>query len=258
MSLFISRFVPLRFAGWLSTHLSRNALRVAACMMTGLATPLAHATQHVAGADRQVQQVSISATEFNHLTMGGGRHLSQVVPTVPGSLSYTKDGASLWFKPANPTALNETITIFVTDDAGTAYRLLLVPGARPAEDIRIEPPTRQPDGAHALRASSFVRQIKQLMLAMAGADGAPELDYTRVNQSAPLWKEARLTLDRRYEQDDFVGEAWTLTNTTHADLTLDEREFYAPGVLAIAVQTTNLPPGASAAVYVVRERGEHE
>ncbi|AEA65632.1 type-F conjugative transfer system secretin TraK [Burkholderia gladioli] len=216
----------------------------------------AQAIQVVKGADRQPQQVSISAAEYNLLSMSGGRKFSQIVPAVPGSISWTKDGGKLWLIPANPTALNESITVFVTDDAGTTYRLILVPGPRPAEDVRIEPPAAS--ATQTLRASAFQRRVKLLMLAMAGGQGAPQLSYTSVDTVVPLWKEAVLTLVRQYSDGDFVGETYTLSNTSHADMAIDERELYAPGVLAIALENANLPAGASTIVYVVRERGDHE
>ncbi len=216
----------------------------------------AEAIQFVKGADRQTQQVSVSAAEYNLLSMSGGRQFTEIVPAVPGSVSWTKDGAKLWLKPANPTALNESITIFVSDDAGATYRLSLVPGPRPAEDIRIEPPATH--ATRALRASAFQRRVKLMMLAMAGGQGAPQLAYTSVDTAVPLWKEASLTLVRQYSDSDFVGETYTLSNISHADMTLDERELYAPGVLAVAIENASLPAGASTIVYVVRERGDHE
>ncbi|WP_338157420.1 TraK domain-containing protein [Burkholderia glumae] len=45
----------------------------------------------------------------------------------------------------------------------------------------------------------------------------------------PLWKEATLTRVREYSDGDLVGETYTLANTSHNDLSLDERELYAPG-----------------------------
>ncbi|MCQ4438042.1 type-F conjugative transfer system secretin TraK, partial [Clostridioides difficile] len=78
----------------------------------------AHAIQVVKGADRQTQQVSISAAEYNVLSMSGGRSFSKIVPALPGSISWTQDGGKLWLMPANPTALKESITVFVIDDAG--------------------------------------------------------------------------------------------------------------------------------------------
>lgn len=231
---------------------ARLAVAAAALLITGRT----YAIQNVRDADRQAQQVNISAAEYNLLSMSGGRHFTRIVPAVPGSVSWTQDGGTLWLKPANPTALNETITIFVIDDAGINYRLSLVPGPRPAEDIRIEPPAAR--ATHALRASAFQRHVKLMMLAMAGGQGAPQLAYTSVDTTVPLWKEATLALVRQYRDGDLVGETYTLSNTSHTDMTLDERELYAPGVLAIAIESANLPAGASTIVYVVRERGDHE
>ncbi|ALK35183.1 type-F conjugative transfer system secretin TraK [Burkholderia plantarii] len=216
----------------------------------------AKAISLVKGADRQAQQVAVSAAEYNLLTMSGGRQITKVVPTVPGSLSWTQAGSQFWFKPSNPSALNETITLFVFDDAGVSYRLTLVPGPRPAEDVRIEPPASRT--SRALRASAFQRHVKLLMLAMSGAQSAPQVAYTSVETAVPLWKEATLTRVREYSDGDLVGETYTLANTSHNDLTLDERELYAPGVLAVAIEDTSLPAGASTIVYVVRERGEHD
>ncbi|HEM7898334.1 type-F conjugative transfer system secretin TraK [Burkholderia cenocepacia] len=221
-----------------------------------LTTASVHAIQVVKGADRQAQQVSISAAEYNVLSMSGGRIFSKIVPAVPNSISWTQDGGKLWLMPANPTALNESITVFVIDDAGTTYRLLLVPGPRPAEDIRIEPPAAR--STQAFHASAFQRRVKLMMLAMAGGRGAPQLSYTSVDTIVPLWKEAVLTLVRQYSDGDFIGETYTLSNTSHSDMAIDERELYAPGVLAVAIENANLPAGASTIVYVVRERGDHE
>ncbi|MGS0979360.1 hypothetical protein [Burkholderia glumae] len=67
-----------------------------------------------------------------------------------------------------------------------------------------------------------------------------------------------LTRVREYSDGDLVGETYTLANTSHNDLSLDERELYAPGVLAVAIEDANLPAGASTIVYVVRERGDHD
>lgn len=227
----------------------------AALALAGYGT--ARATQAVTDADRRVQQVTISAVEFNRMSMDGGRHFAEIVPAQPGSISYTKDASSIWLKPSNPTALNETITLFVTDDTGVTYRLSLVPTAKQAEDIRIEPPKRGSD-RRGLRATSFERQVKKLILAMAGGEGALGLESTQVNQPVSLWKEAQLTLARRYAEGEFVGEVYSLSNISRADMMLDERELYARGVVAIAIENASLPAGASTNVYVVRERGENE
>ncbi|WP_257806875.1 type-F conjugative transfer system secretin TraK [Burkholderia glumae] len=242
-------------------HLRRRGV---ARLMLPLVAPLAglfvaapaSAISIVKGADRQAQQVFVSAAEYNLLTMSGGRQITKVVPTVPGSLAWTQAGNQFWFKPSNPTALNETITIFVFDDAGVSYRLSLVPGPRPAEDVRIQPPASST--GRALRASAFQRHVKLLILAMSGAQSAPQVAYTSVETAVPLWKEATLTRVREYSDGDLVGETYTLANTSHNDLSLDERELYAPGVLAVAIEDANLPAGASTIVYVVRERGDHD
>ncbi|WP_318828364.1 type-F conjugative transfer system secretin TraK [Burkholderia cepacia] len=240
---------------WSTSHTNVTfRLVVGAAMFVAAAS--AHAIQVVKGADRQAQQVSVSAAEYNVLSMSGGRSFSKIVPAVPGSVSWTQDGGKLWLMPANPTALNESITVFVIDDAGTTYRLMLVPGPRPAEDIRIEPPAAR--STQTLHASAFQRRVKLMMLAMAGGQGAPQLSYTSVETVVPLWKEAVLTLVRQYSDSDFVGETYTLSNTSHRDMAIDERELYAPGVLAIAIENANLPAGASTIVYVVRQRGDHE
>ncbi|MET3631933.1 type-F conjugative transfer system secretin TraK [Burkholderia sp. 572] len=240
---------------WSTSHTNVTfRLVVGAAMFVAAAS--AHAIQVVKGADRQAQQVSVSAAEYNVLSMSGGRSFSKIVPVVPGSVSWTQDGGKLWLMPANPTALNESITVFVIDDAGTTYRLMLVPGPRPAEDIRIEPPAAR--STQALHASAFQRRVKLMMLAMAGGQGAPQLSYTSVETVVPLWKEALLTLVRQYSDSEFVGETYTLSNTSHRDMAIDERELYAPGVLAIAIENANLPAGASTIVYVVRQRGDHE
>ncbi|WP_257755442.1 type-F conjugative transfer system secretin TraK [Burkholderia glumae] len=68
----------------------------------------ASAISIVKGSDRQAQQVFVSAAEYNLLTMSGGRQITKVVPTVPGSLAWTQAGNQFWFKPSNPTVLIST------------------------------------------------------------------------------------------------------------------------------------------------------
>jgi conjugal transfer pilus assembly protein TraK len=91
-----------------------------------------------------------------------------------------------------------------------------------------------------------------VLLALA-RDAEPE-DMTARNtlEIVPLWNEARLILVRTLDGALF-GEKYQLINVSSSRMTIDERELYRPGVLAVMVDSLELEPGESTDVLVVLE-----
>ena len=111
-------------------------------------------------------------------------------------------------------------------------------------------PEAQPGTAHP-----FVVEVKSLIRAMALEREPDGYTLAVVNRAVPLWNEARLVLQRRYEGDR-IGEVYRLTNTSGAEMRIDERELgvLADDIEAVALERHELQPGESTAVYLVREQ----
>lgn len=188
------------------------------------------------------------------------------MPGQVGQIVGKKDEAQgvLYFS-LNPDAPpNGTVTLFVTDEQNTTYKLVLVPRAIAAEEIILRPPAekvatgKKPTAADG-RAGSYQRRIKDLVLVMADDELSDvAVDKVAVNKEVPLWKEGRLILESTYMQMDFVGEKYRLTNVSGADMLLVEQELFRRGVRAVSVRNQTLAPGDSTHIYIVRERKENE
>lgn len=223
------------------------------------------ATQLIDNAHQQHVQVNISARESNRLAVEG-RRIANVVPGQAGQIVAKKDEAQgvLYFS-LNPEApVNGTVSLFVTDEQNTTYKLVLVPRAIAAEEIVLRPPADKPvsakKGAGADgRATSYERRLKDLVLVMADDElQDASVDKVDVSREVPLWKEGRLVLESKFMQADFVGEKYRLTNVSATDMLLVEQELFRRGVRVVSVRNQTLAPGDSTYIYIVRERKDNE
>lgn len=221
------------------------------------------ATQYIDGADKQHQTVNISSREQNRLAIAG-RRIQNVVPSRKGAIVYEIDKqlGVIFFTLANDTVTNETMTLFVTDEKGVSYKLIMVPKSSPGEELILNPPaekvSRETVGGADGRASNYQRQVKEMLLAMANKEFATNHDVVEVNANIPLWKEGQLTLVAKHLGAQIVGEKYRLTNITQGAMLLSEQELYRPGVKAVAIDTHSLDTGDSTMIYVVRDRKENE
>lgn len=224
-------------------------------------TSNAHSDVEVRGADSQVAEVAISRYEQNLIEIKD-RKISSVIPSVNGSLSYQKDSTNgvLYFQLANPNFLG-TISVFVNDNEGERYKLILVPSEQAAQEIIIVPPTpRGQSQGESLqlreKSGSYIYEIKQMMFDLGRAgNGENTSDVMKkivVNKKIPLWKQTDLVLANRYDNSVLMGEEYYLTNKTDKTLVMREQEFYRNNVLAVSIDKLNLEPNETTVVYVVR------
>ena len=223
------------------------------------------ATQLIENSNNQHVQVNISARETNRLAIEG-RRIVNVVPGQAGMLKAKKDEAQgvLYFALDPEFSAAGTVTLFVDDDQGITYKLILVPRAISAEEIILRPPVDKSAAAQRAvtadgRAASYERRIKDVMLVMTD-DELPDnaAEKIDVNKEVPLWKEGRLILASQYLMGNFVGEKYKLTNVSSSDMILVEQELYRRGVRAVSVKNQTLAPGDATDIYIVRERIENE
>ncbi len=230
-----------------------------------LSSSLANATQLIENSNTQHVQVNMSARETNRLAVEG-RRIVNVVPGQAGMLKAKKDEAkgALYFSLDPETPATGTVTLFVDDDQGITYKLILVPRAISGQEIVLRPPAEKAAAATRTnsadgREATYARRIKDLVLLMSDDElqdsAADKID---VNKEVPLWKEAKLVLSSKYLMGAFVGEKYRLTNISSNDMLLVEQELYRRGVRAVSVKNQTLAPGNATDIYIVRERKENE
>jgi conjugal transfer pilus assembly protein TraK len=225
----------------------------------------ARGAELIEDADLKPQVVIISVAEQNALSIQG-RRIASVIPPQNGLFQVQKDDALgvLYFRLSAPST--QAISVFVTDDRGTRYQLMMNPKAVPAQDIVLKASVpvalsamqslTQADGV--TRPMAYQKRIKELMLALADRNGSTRLTTTIVNTLVPLWTEGRLLYQEKVFDNDFVGEVYELTNTGASDLHLVEQELIRPGVIAVSIAQHSLEPQARTAIYIIRMRQAHE
>lgn len=187
-----------------------------------------------------------------------------MVPSVKGVLAGQKDEAlgAYYFTLASESPNQGTVTVFVSDEKGVTYKLILVPRPVAGEEILIRPPSEKvtPSSRAAAdgRTVSYQRRIKDLMLVMADDELKDSVETIAVNKEVPLWKEGRLILVAKYMDGGVVGEKYRLTNVSPSEMLLVEQELYRRGVRAIAVEHHTLMQGDGTDIYIVRERKDNE
>jgi conjugal transfer pilus assembly protein TraK len=229
-----------------------------------LSSSVVQARQLIENSHKEQVLVNVSARETNRLAVEG-RRIVNVVPGQAGMLKAKKDEAqgALYFSVDPEAKTAATLTLFVDDDKGVTYKLLLVPRAVSGGEIILRPPvetlaanrTTRADG----RAASYARRVKDLVLLMSDSElqdnGGERIE---INKEVPLWKEGKLVLDSKYLMGDFVGEKYRLTNVSNTDMLLVEQELYRRGVRAVSIKNQTLAPGNSTEIYIVRKRNENE
>lgn len=150
-------------------------------------------------------------------------------------------------------------SVFITDDRGRAYPILMTPVDVPADMVVLKDKTRKAAAPSVVeKAGSYERTIKGMVLIMASGAIPSDMDIREIGQDIPLWKEARLSLERTYIGQSIVGEKYTLANVSGAAMVVAEQELYRKGVLGISVENMNLAPGEATNVFVVREKKSNE
>lgn len=149
---------------------------------------------------------------------------------------------------------DKPVNLFVASAQAT-YTLILRPVDTPADTIVIRDSAQAaPAGRATGRTTRHVQALKHLLSALATEQLPPGYQRVDVDRPLALWREARATLQHRYEGRGLIGERYQLQNLSTAELVLAEQEFDRAddAVLAVAIEQHTLAPGGSSAVYVIR------
>lgn len=228
--------------------LKKHLTPILLSLLASLALPT-YGTQLIPHADKTHQQAFISAQEQNRLAIAG-RRIASVIPSQKGVISVIKDEAlgALYFTLSNAQQLG-SITLFVSDDAGATYKLILHPKSIPGEEIILQPSVTEPR-SQATDHGSYQSRIKDLAALMAEVGSSHKVT---INQEVKLWQESHFLLLSQYDEyPGLLGEKYRLTNISASSMELLEQEFYRTGVLAVAIEQHTLAPGESTHILIIR------
>lgn len=216
-------------------------------------------------AQREPTRIKVDGAKINEVV--GNVYDPQRNPAGELLIEMDKAKGEIFVRPINAT-LSQAVSLFLSTDRAT-YALLLNPMPIAAGTIVLREATSRPvpvgaEGAHpaspgasapfALPASSFVRQVKAMMAAMAANRVPSDVEIREPAQGVALWTEAQFTLQRQFFARSIVGEHYLLTNVSASEMVLAEPQLYKEGVRGVAIEWHTLQPGESTNVYIVRDR----
>lgn len=240
------------------THSPKNTKAAATlAIVLATATHQVSAVQIVEGGDGSTIYAKLSKKEMTRLSLEHGRIASLRVKE--GELGVDPDDETGQLFLSVPANANKPINGFLTTDAGNTYTLVLQIVDTPADSIIIkQPKSRQAPERNDFKSTSYDKAVKRLVTAMANDELPDDMQVKQIGQRIDLWQEAAMTLEVQYTAGGMVGERYLVANVSKEAMVLDEREFYRKGVSVIALDQLNLAPGASARLYVIREKNQNE
>lgn len=207
--------------------------------------------------DGAVVSARISGIEPNRLLIRDGRVHKVWGAEGKTELKPDKETGQVYLQPAGEWR-HRPFSLFVKDEEGAVYTLVLTPTDMPSETVTLIRPQRAPvvDREKAVTWETEQPYEKTLLdLVRNMSRGTLPNGYVRVeiDREIKLWREARLVVQARYLGGNIGGEIYELTNVDHKAIRLDEREFYRKHVLAVSIDRHALAPGASTKIYLVTE-----
>ncbi len=193
---------------------------------------------------------TVSRSEPNLIRVEGRKIRS--IRGVEGELLITpdKETGAAYLKTNTDKQL---LSVFVADDAGRHWKLMLKVADVPAETLVIRDRSRARVEGRAFNADdSRNAAIRRVMLALERDTEPEDMTARDTLVIVPLWNEARFVLVRTLE-GAWLGEKYQLTNISSSRMVIDERELYRRGVLAVMVDSLELEPGEATNVMVVLE-----
>lgn len=142
------------------------------------------------------------------------------------------------------------VALFLTTDRNETHSLTLVPDARMSQEIILgsrsikEPESyKRPSTSLPVEtASDTDTTLKNLIVALARNELPVSMTATNRCGNNCL---------RRFIGEEISGEVLVYKNKTSSHMTLSERLFYEAGILAVAIENTELAAGQSTRIYRV-------
>jgi conjugal transfer pilus assembly protein TraK len=164
------------------------------------------------------------------------------------AVTADKEAGTAYLKP---TTDKPTLSIFVSDENGRTWKLLLSVTDGPSDSITLKGRSVASSGLPPGKDVARNQLIKRVLLSLQ-SDIEAEMEARAANEIVPLWTEALFVLTRVID-GPLKGEKYLLTNTSANTMVIDERELYRRQVIAISIAKLQLSPGETTEVFVISE-----
>lgn len=226
-------------------------VRLSLTILISLFAASSHALTSLMVADGQTVQAKISAIAPNRLKINGGR--IRKITGAEGVLNVKPmpDLGEIHFT-VKSGKVGRAIDLFVIDDKGNTYSLILTPVRMPAESIVLHRINADREKAYEWeKSTAYTTTLKNLLKLMAKGDIPEGYEVIDRNKMIPLWSEVRLVLKKRYTGATLRGFCYEIENVDQKPLKMAEQEFYKKGVLAVAIEQHELMPGEKTNIFIV-------
>jgi conjugal transfer pilus assembly protein TraK len=146
---------------------------------------------------------------------------------------------------------------FLTDSK--TYSMVLIPKGIPSETViaRIEDISEKEGALSWEKEQPYISAIKSLMKAMYTnmPPNGYEVAGTDATNDVSKWAGLSQILNKKYSGASFVGEVYTVINSSGDVVRLREQEFYEKGIMALSIDIHELRPNEKTEVYVIRHLG---
>jgi len=196
------------------------------------------------GSPTESTVATVSRNEPNMIKVDG--HKIRRIYGAEGLFTVTPEEETgvAWLKPLTDKPM---MSVFITDDAGQHFKLLLKVEDIPAETIIVKGKNEPMRNAASVKNEPRNEEMLGAILALYDGEGDAK------SATIPLWKGTKFELVRVLELRGLRGEAYLLTNISAKEIVADEREFYRDGVQAVSIEKPVLAAGDSTQVFVISE-----
>ena len=223
---------------------------MALALLFGSISVPAFSGQYLEGSPDDGLIATVSRSEPNLIRVEGRKIRS--IQGVEGEFLVTpdKETGTAYLKVNTDKPL---FSVFVADDSGRHWKLILKVADVPAETLVIRDRSRaRAEGKAVIADESRNSAIRRVLLALERDTEPEDMTARDSMEIIPLWSEARFVLVRTLE-GALIGEKYQLTNLSSSKMVIDERELYRAGVLGVMIDSLELAPGEATNVMVVRE-----
>lgn len=222
----------------------------------------AQALQFVDATENSVGLANVSIKGINRIAIEGGR--IKEIKFIEGELSWDTNSEGSYF--IRPLKTNKKITGFVLSDTGKTYQITFNPqnisdetiiiregSAKVAQDQERQVYEQKRQREVARNSEPYVGAVKSFFYAMKGNGDYDDLTCQPSGENVPLWNEAIFIRQKTCSSANLNGQVFNLTNTSNAEMVLEEPEFYKKGVIGVSIDELVLEPGESTEVMIATE-----
>jgi type-F conjugative transfer system secretin TraK len=217
-----------------------------------LSVNVASATQMKYVEDGAEFTAEISKVDTNRIKVAGDRVRSVKANENELQIVVENKLGEIYVRPTT-MAENKPINLFIITEQNFTYKGLLYPKSIPSEQIIIKNDDVVTNSdAEVVKSSknSYEQQILSLLKAMRLKNKLEGYQIKNEKRSVDLGDlEMKKTIT--YKGQSFIGEIFTLKNSTNQLLNLEEKMFFKNGVRAVKIEKSTLLPDEVTEILII-------